>query len=390
MPEAFVIMQIGDADLDRVCAQAIVPAIEANRLEAKRVDKHNQGGLLKSEIIEFIQRAEVIVADLTNERPNCYLEVGYTMGIDKFRNLILTAREDHLPDSPNYVRGGPKIHFDLIGYDILCWHPDRLDDFRAELEKRIRRRRAVLAPPAGAAPAVWDEEWLQSHRDVARHGLEETGKRGWMEIRFALDHPKPAKTQIELDEAARTSMIDTFGWPIGVYLGNRPEYRPRPRADGIIAVVGADGRGSYDYWTIRRNGDFYLLKTIFEDDRDPSKLFFNTRIVRVTETLLYCARLYTRLEVDASHGVHMAIRHGGLRGRILGTSSPNRFMDERTPAEENEVESAIHSTLGGIESNLVGLVKELVAPLFVIFDFFELNDKIYADIVNAYVEGRVV
>lgn len=121
MSEAFIIMQIGTADLDRACAEAIVPALEASGFDAKRVDKHNQGGLLKSEIIEFIQRAEVIVADLTNERPNVYLEVGYAMGIDKFRNLILTAREDHLPDSPNHVRGGPKIHFDLIGYDILFW-----------------------------------------------------------------------------------------------------------------------------------------------------------------------------------------------------------------------------------------------------------------------------
>lgn len=125
MASAFIIMQIGDAELDRVCAEAIVPAIKANNLEAKRVDKHNQGGLLKSEIIEFIQSADVIVADLTNERPNCYLEVGYAMGIDKFRNLILTAREDHHHDSPNYIRGGPKIHFDLIGYD--GFYPDFTD-----------------------------------------------------------------------------------------------------------------------------------------------------------------------------------------------------------------------------------------------------------------------
>lgn len=390
MPEAFIIMQIGNADLDRACAEAIVRAVEASGLDAKRVDKHNQGGLLKSEIIEFIQRAEVIVADLTNERPNCYLEVGYAMGIDKFRNLILTAREDHLPDSPNYVRGGPKIHFDLTGYDILFWHSDRLEESRSELEKRIRRRRAVLAPPAGAPPSVWDQEWLQSHREVARAALEATEKRGFMEIRFALAHPKLSKTQVELDEAARNSTIQTFGWPIAVYLGNRDEYRPRPRADGIVAVVGSEGRGLYDYWTIRRNGDFYLLKTIFEDDRDPSKLFFNTRIVRVTETLLYCARLYTRLEVDPAHVVYIAIRHGGLRGRILGTSSPNRLMHERVPAEEDEVETEVHSTLEGLQTNLVGLVKEIVAPLFVIFDFFQVNDAIYEEIVNAYVDGRVV
>ena len=99
MSEAFIIMQIGNKELDKVCEQAIVSAIEACGLEPKRVDKHNQGGLLKSEIIDFIERSDIIVAELTNERPNCYLEIGYAMGIDKFRNLILTSREDHNPES---------------------------------------------------------------------------------------------------------------------------------------------------------------------------------------------------------------------------------------------------------------------------------------------------
>jgi integrase len=94
MAVGFIIMQIGNADLDRVCADAIVPAIEAAGLAAKRVDKHNVGGLLKSETIAFIQQADIIVADLTNERPNCYLEIGYAMGLDKFTNLILTARRN--------------------------------------------------------------------------------------------------------------------------------------------------------------------------------------------------------------------------------------------------------------------------------------------------------
>jgi hypothetical protein len=93
------------------------------------------------------ERSEIIVADLTNERPNCYLEIGYAMGIEKFRNLILTVREDHSPESSNHERGGPKVHFDLAGYDILFGHPGNLDEFRTELEKKIRRRLSVVSPP---------------------------------------------------------------------------------------------------------------------------------------------------------------------------------------------------------------------------------------------------
>ena len=88
-------MQIGNSELDQVCEQAIVPAMKARGLDPRRVDKHNQGGLLKSEIVTFIEQSDIIVADLTNERPNCYLEIGYAMGVNKYHALVLTAREDH-------------------------------------------------------------------------------------------------------------------------------------------------------------------------------------------------------------------------------------------------------------------------------------------------------
>jgi hypothetical protein len=72
------------------------------------------------------------------------LEVGYAIGVGKHTNLILTAREDHDPESPRHRPGGPRIHFDLAGYDILLWSEESLDAFRDELEKRIRRRLLLL------------------------------------------------------------------------------------------------------------------------------------------------------------------------------------------------------------------------------------------------------
>ena len=155
MRQAFIIIQIGNPDLDMACKEAIVPALKSCNLDPKRVDKHNEGRLLKSEIVGFIESSDIIIADITNERPNCYLEVGYAMGLDKFRNLILTARENHNQDSPNYKKGGPKIHFDLSGYDILFWEPNNFNKFREELEKRVRRRLATLAPYITAPVSPW-------------------------------------------------------------------------------------------------------------------------------------------------------------------------------------------------------------------------------------------
>ncbi len=265
MADAFIIMPIGDPELDAVCEQAIVPALNACGLDAKRVDKHNQGGLLKNEIIGFIKQADIIIADITNERPNCYLEVGYTMGVGKSQNLILTVKEDHFHESPNYKQGGPKIHFDLSGYDILRWSPEQPDEFKQDLIKRINRRTADLATPSQQLVTPWDNEWIQSHKEVAEPKLKATGGSGYMEVRFSLNHPKPLKTHQELNEAARTSMISASNWPIGIYIDNRNEYKPKPKADGIVAEIISSERNSYDYWAIRKNGDYFLLKTIFED-----------------------------------------------------------------------------------------------------------------------------
>ncbi len=390
MPQAFIVMQIGNPELDDVCARAMVPALSACGLDAKRVDKHNQGGLLKSEIIRFLESSDIILADLTNERPNCYLEVGYAMGIGKFKNLILTVREDHRFESPKHRKDGPKVHFDLSGYDLLFWDPDHIDAFREELEKRIRRRLAIIAPAAVAAAGPWDDDWVSAQRQTALKGLTSVGRRAFMEFRFALGQPKTYVNQRALDEAARVAPIHTFGWPIGIYMTNKQEFRPRPTAGGIVAEVPIIESSTYDYWSLRTNGDFYFLGSLFEDDRDESRIFFNTRIVRTTEALLYCARLYGRLSIDTSSQISVVLRHGGFRGRLIGSSNPGWHMFGRSPSAEDSIETQLQTNLGSIEPNLVIYVKQLLSPFFMLFDFFEVDDPTYQQIVDNFVAGKVI
>lgn len=384
MKQAFIIIQIGNTELDKVCEDAIVPALKACGFDPKRVDKHNEGGLLKSEIVRFIESSDIIIADLTNERPNCYLEVGYTMGLDKFRNLILTAREDHNQDSSNYKKGGPKIHFDLAGYDILFWDPKNLKIFKDELEKRVKRRIATIEP---SVSTPWDNEWIKSHQAVALSSLKQSGKSGFMEVRMNVPGLNLNIPQGELLKIAEQATINTFGWPIGVVL-DREEYRPRPRTDGIVANL--DTSDHYDYWTIRKDGAFYLLKSLFEDARKPGHIFFNTRIVRITETLLYAVRLYTGLKVSQNSRIVIGIRHGGLKDRQLTSSSAARELDFERKSSEDEVYTEIDTMIEQLESKLVDYVEEFTKPLFVLFDYFELNRSVLEDIVNKFVEGKVV
>ena len=391
MSIAFVVMQIGDAQLDQLLETVMHPVIESVGLQAKRVDLHNEGGLLKSEIVQFLNDSEIIIADLTNERPNVYLEVGYAMGIDKFRNLILTCRSDHLPGNDGWSPDGPKVHFDLAGYDILLWDPSDPDSLRQELAERIRRRRALLSPAGEAERPILDMEWIETHREAASLQMAEAGITTHMEASFGVAAPKSDHSQSDLLSAASDSMIRTFGWPIGVVLEGK--HGPRSRSDGIVAEVSLPNESvmdsSYDYWALRRNGDFFIRKSLFEDKRDTTALFLNTRIVRTTELLLYALRLYDRLDVDPSTGFALELSYGGLKGRMLGTSSPNQLMSGTYTCTEDQITTGFNGSLQEVEASLTEVVKQLTAPLLSLFDFFELDDSIYQQIVEAYVDGRV-
>jgi hypothetical protein len=383
----FIIMQIGNPDLDKVCSDVFVQALVACGLQPKRVDKHNEGRLLKSEIVRLIGEAEIIIADLTNERQNCYLEIGYCVGLGKFSNLILTGREDHLPESPNHKLDGPKIHFDLAGYDILFWHPDKLSEFRTELEKRISRRLAILAQ-GGETPSEDTSEWLTQNRVQAVARLLSMKIPGYMELQFTLLSPMEPHAPQELLALARSAQIKASGWPIGIVL-DKQEYKPKPTSQGITTEVRVEEGGmfgpSYDYWTLRRDGTFYLIRSLFEDQKASGAIFFDTRIVRVTESILYCRRLYDSLGVDPDSWVRMTIKHGGLKNRQLRAADPGRMLLENPSTSENESEQTHSFRLLDVEPDLVLLVQKFVAPLFELFDFSAFSDGVYSSVVDGFV-----
>jgi hypothetical protein len=249
--------------------------------------------------------------------------------------------------------------------------------------------------PTGITPSgqpLLDDEWFQNQ---AAHAIETVVKQklnAHMELRFAV-HAGLNKSQIELLNAVRKSEIRTFGWPIGVTLENRDEYRPRPFENGIRAEVtitehGLSGTPSYDYWALRSSGDFYLLQSLFEDQRAENKIFFNTRIVRVTEALLFAANLYNNLGAAPEARLSVRVTHRGLKGRELTSSSLNRDILPGT-ANEHQSQTEIVVELGRIRETLVDDVQRLTAPMFMLFDFKEFSLQVYTDIVRRFEKGDV-
>jgi hypothetical protein len=252
----------------------------------------------------------------------------------------------------------------------------------------IGLKAATCSDIANALGSAWDEDWIITNRTYATKKISEIGARASMEVQFALSLPKIDKNQKELLTSARDAQVHTFGWPIGVFFDTPEEFRPKPIKDGISAEIVTHHKESYDYWTIRNNGDFYLLKTIFEDEREPGSIFFNTRIVRTAETLQYCSRLYSGLGVDLDKVVNIRIAYDGLKNRTLTSSTLNRDIFPRKTAE-NSISSEIAASIKDIQLNIVECVKSLVTPLFTVFDFFELHNDVYEGIISKFIKGHV-
>ena len=221
--------------------------------------------------------------------------------------------------------------------------------------------------------------------------MAKLGLKAGMELRFAL-HTPVNKSQLDLLTAVRASQIHTFGWPIAVTLENRDACRPRPFSNGIRAEVSIakdslSGRESYDYWALAQSGDFYLLQNLFEDTRDVAKIFFNTRIVRVTEALMFAKALYSHLGAPPETHLSIRVAHFGLAGRTLSSAGGRRYVSERQ-CIDNRCESEIVVTLGTIRESLVAAVQRLTAPMFMLFEFTEFADSVYDDIVRRFEEGE--
>jgi len=152
-----------------------------------------------------------------------------------------------------------------------------------------------------------------------------------------------------------------------------------------------DDKSQYDYWALRSDLVFFLLKTLFEDTRSEGKIFLDTRIVRTAEMLLRIRRLYGALGIQDDEQVVVRIRYTGLRGRTLTAAHPSRAISIRNRVcVENEMETSIRERLGDIESKLVDLVHVVVSELTVLFDYFEPSkEQVVRPIIDQFLKDQL-
>lgn len=120
---AFVAMAIdpSNPELEDVL-DAIKEGASRCGIQAERVDEAQSNERITDRILESIEKAEFVIVDLTNSRPNVFYEAGYAQGISK---------------TPIYIaRDGTKLEFDLKDYPIIFFK--NMKQLKDALEARLR------------------------------------------------------------------------------------------------------------------------------------------------------------------------------------------------------------------------------------------------------------
>ena len=100
---------------------AIKPAVERFGIQCKRVDEAQFTGSITDETVRLLRNAYLIIAELSEERPNCYYELGFAHALSK---PVLMAIDD-----------SGKIHFNVKDYSFITYKDP--DELREKLEAQI-------------------------------------------------------------------------------------------------------------------------------------------------------------------------------------------------------------------------------------------------------------
>ena len=125
----FVLMPFADKnDMQTVYTDHIKPVIEKRcHLRCERADDiHDISGVMQS-VWESINRARIVIAEMTDRNPNVFYELGIAHTLGK-PVIMITQSMDYVPFDLKHLR--------CIVYEFK---PGAIDRFKESLEKTIRR-----------------------------------------------------------------------------------------------------------------------------------------------------------------------------------------------------------------------------------------------------------
>lgn len=356
-------------------------------------------------ILEKIDQCDVFACDVSiinqgattrlTPNPNVLIELGYALKRLGWSRILMIQNTE--------FGNVEELPFDLRMKRVITYTAGKEGGKRAEERKKLKSklfnalkeifRHETMSiedsPISVTIPTKDDYVWRDNMRQIAMEDYSKSGLTAFVEAFSTLSSPRIEASHNELLEAVRTSKISTFGWPIGIMGFGSNEMRPKPLKDSIINSLSGQSGSSYDFWALKQDGSFYLLKSLFEDKNAENQIFFNTRIVRTTEMLMFLSRLYRKLEIPLINSMSFSLRHAGLNGRYLSSNGGRELFETYGPSSENDIETDIKIILSKLDESIASLISDLLSPVFMLFDFFTLDQKIYDDIVENFKAGKV-
>lgn len=134
----FYIAPIGDEGSearkhsDLFLGSIVEPALELFQLKVIRADAIDKPGIITRQIIDFIMRSRLVIADLSFHNPNVFYELALRHAV-KLPIVQLIRTSDRVPFDVNQMR---TIQIDTT--DIYSLVP-RIDSYRAEVANQVRR-----------------------------------------------------------------------------------------------------------------------------------------------------------------------------------------------------------------------------------------------------------
>lgn len=125
----FVVCPIGEDNSntrnrsDKLLKHIIEPVCDKNNLKVIRVDTLNSSDSITNTIVEYLNTADLVIADLSDHNPNAFYEIGYRSALKK-PIIHLKSKETSIPFDISSIR---TFDYDLTDLDAVTELKQRLN-----------------------------------------------------------------------------------------------------------------------------------------------------------------------------------------------------------------------------------------------------------------------
>ena len=126
--KAFMAMQYGDAELERIYLKVFKPAVKETGFNLRTLREKPKAGSLDDRLRAEIETSRFLIADLTHENAGAYWEAGYAEALKK--PVIYTCEKKKWEKD--------KTHFDTNHYLTIPWDSKNPEEAAQKLKNTIR------------------------------------------------------------------------------------------------------------------------------------------------------------------------------------------------------------------------------------------------------------